>query len=441
MRHFSLLHNRVVRISTENSARTNVRAIFAGCAGNLVEWFDWYAYSAGALYFAPIFFPRGDQTAQLLQTAAIFAVGFFVRPLGAWIMGLYADRAGRKAALTLSVAMMCGGSLVIALTPGAAVIGSAAPLTLLGARLFQGLSLGGEYGASATYLTEVASRRYRGFWSSFIYVTLIGGQLTALLLLIVLQHLLSRSQMAAWGWRIPFAVGAALAVVAFWMRRRMQESQSYIRMDAVGAKRGGVRALLAEYPRETSIVVGLSAGGAIMFYIYATYMQKFLVNTVGFSKDSATEISALTLIAFMAAQPLCGWLSDKVGRKPMILTAFGGGVLITYPLMSALASVRSSEIAFLLILVGVLTQSCYSSISAVVKAELFPAQVRTLGVAVPYAVANAMFGGTAEYAALWFKTSGNESGFYVYASIVCAVSFATALMMRDTRRYSRILED
>jgi MHS family alpha-ketoglutarate permease-like MFS transporter len=421
--------------------RTRAGALFGGCAGNLVEWFDWYAYSAGALYFAPIFFPRGDPTAQLLQTAAIFAVGFFARPVGAWIMGLYADRAGRKAALTLSVAMMCGGSLLIALTPGAAVIGNAAPVALLCARLFQGLSLGGEYGASATYLTEVASRRYRGFWSSFIYVTLIGGQLMALLLLIMLQHLLSKPQMAEWGWRIPFLVGAGLAVVAFWMRRRMQESQSFIRMDAVGAKRGGVRALLGEHPRETLIVLGLSAGGAIMFYIYATYMQKFLSNTAGFSKDRATEISALTLLAFMAAQPLCGWLSDKVGRKPMTLAAFGGGLLITHPLMSALAHARSSGIAFLLILAGALTQACYSSISAVVKAELFPAQVRTLGVGLPYAVANAMFGGTAEYAALSFKAAGNESGFYVYASVVCAVSFATALVMRDTRRHSRILED
>jgi MHS family alpha-ketoglutarate permease-like MFS transporter len=257
----------------------------------------------------------------------------------------------------------------------------------------------------------------------------------------VLQHLLSKPQMAAWGWRIPFLVGAALAVVAYWMRRRMHESESYLRMDAVGAQRGGVRALLAAYPRETSIVLGLSAGGAIMFYIYATYMQKFLANTAGFSKDRATEISALTLLVFMAAQPLCGWLSDKVGRRPMIMAAFGGGLLITYPLMSALAGTRSSGIAFLLIVAGALTQSCYSSISAVVKAELFPAQVRTLGVALPYAVANALFGGTAEYAALSFKTAGNESGFYVYASAVCALSFATALVMRDTGRHSRIIED
>ncbi len=416
-------------------------AIFGGSAGNLVEWFDWYAYSAGALYFAPIFFPRGDQTAQLLQTAAIFAVGFFARPVGAWLMGSYADKVGRKAALTLSVALMCGGSLLIAVTPGAAVIGAAAPLTLLCARVLQGLSLGGEYGASATYLSEVASRRHRGFWSSFSYFTLIGGQLTALLLLIVLQHVLSPPHMAAWGWRIPFLVGAGLAVVAYWLRRRLQESPSFMRMDAVGAKRGGVRALLVDYPRETLTVLGLSAGGSIVFYIYATYMQKFLTNTAGFSKDRATEISALTLLAFMAAQPLCGWLSDKFGRKRMIVVAFGGGLLITYPVMSSLAGVRSAGMAFLLILAGILTQSCYTSVSAVMKAELFPAQVRTLGVALPYAVANALFGGTAEYAALWFKTAGNEQGFYIYASLLCAVSLAAALGMRDTRRFSRILED
>jgi MHS family alpha-ketoglutarate permease-like MFS transporter len=204
---------------------SRISAVLGGSAGNLVEWFDWYIYSANALYFAPIFFPKGDQTAQLLQTAAVFAVGFLARPLGAWLMGRYADRVGRKIALTLSVTMMCGGSLAIAVTPGAATIGDAAPIALLLARVFQGLSLGGEYGASATYISEMAGRKYRGFWSSFHYVTLIGGQLTALAVLIVLQHLLPKAAMAQWGWRIPFVIGAALAMVAYWLRRRIQESQ------------------------------------------------------------------------------------------------------------------------------------------------------------------------------------------------------------------------
>lgn len=418
-----------------------ISAVFGGSAGNLVEWFDWYTYSAAALYFAPVFFPLGNQTAQLLQTAAVFAVGFFARPVGAWLMGRYADRVGRKAALTLSVTLMCGGSLVIAATPGAATIGVAAPIILLLARVFQGLSLGGEYGASATYISEMAGRKHRGFWSSFHYVTLIGGQLTALAVLIVLQHLLTKAQMAAWGWRIPFVVGAVLAIVAYWLRRRLQESQSFVRAEAEGTSSRGMRRLFREHPREAFTVLGFTAGGSMIFYVYTTYMQKFLANTAGFSKDQATEISALSLIAFMFAQPLCGWLSDKVGRKPMMLLAFGGSALITWPVMSGIAKAHSSWVAFCLILAAMLVQSGYTSISGVVKAELFPTAVRTLGVAVPYALANAAFGGTAEYAALWFKSIGLERGFYVYASVLAAISFAVALTMKDTRIHSRILED
>jgi MHS family alpha-ketoglutarate permease-like MFS transporter len=420
---------------------TRLKAILGGSAGNLVEWYDWYTYSAAALYFAPVFFPKGDQTAQLLQAAAVFAVGFFARPIGAWIMGRYADRAGRKAALTLSVGMMCAGSLVIAATPGAARIGVAAPIILLLARIFQGLSLGGEYGASATYMSEMAGRSDRGFWSSFNYVTLIGGQLVALAVLIVLQHLLSKADMAAWGWRIPFVIGAALAIVAFWLRRRMQESQSFLSAATSPAERGSTRLLLTRYPRETFTILGLTAGGSMIFYVYTTYMQKFLTNTAGFSKDDATELSAATLIAFMLAQPLCGWLSDKIGRKTMLLIAFGGGALITWPVLTRVAVSGSLPVAFFLILAAVLLESAYTSIRAVVKAELFPTAVRSLGVALPYALANAVFGGTAEYVALWFKSIGSESGFYIYASILSALSFLIALTMRDTRKHSRILED
>lgn len=420
---------------------SRISAVFAGSAGNLVEWFDWYTYSATALYFAPIFFPKGDQTAQLLQAAAIFAVGFFARPLGAWLMGLYADREGRKAALTLSVSMMCGGSLVIAVTPGAATIGLAAPVILLLARIFQGLSLGGEYGASATYISEVAGRKYRGFWSSFHYVTLIGGQLTALGVLIILQQFLSKADMAVWGWRIPFVIGAGLAFVAFWLRRRMQESESFVRAAAARTGGAGMAQLFAKHPREVFTVLGMTAGGSMIFYVYTTYMQKFLANTAGFTKDQASEISAFSLIAFMTVQPLFGWLSDRVGRKPLLLMAFGGGALITWPVMTGVAAAHSPWVAFGLILAAMMMQSGYTSISGVVKAELFPTAIRSLGVAVPYALANAVFGGTAEYIALWFKSAGSESGFYVYASVLSGISFLTALTMKETRIHSRILED
>ena len=247
--------------------------------------------------------------------------------------------------------------------------------------------------------------------------------------------------MASWGWRIPFVIGAGLAVVAFWLRRRMPESQSFVGADDPAAERGSIRPLFARFPREILTIFALTAGGSLIFYVYTTYMQKFLTNTASFSKDQATELSAATLVAFLLAQPICGWLSDKIGRKAMLLFAFGGGALVTWPVMSGVARAGSMRVAFFIILGGVLLESGYTSISAVVKAELFPTAVRSLGVALPYALANALFGGTAEYAALWFKNAHFERGFYVYASIVSAISFVAALLMRDTRRHSRILED
>ena len=418
-----------------------LRNIIGGSAGNLVEWFDWYAYAAFTLYFAPVFFPKGDDTAQLLSAAAIFAVGFLMRPVGAWIMGVYADRRGRKAGLTVSVTLMCTGSLIIACTPGYATIGLAAPALLLFARMIQGLSVGGEYGSSATYLSEMATAKHRGFWSSFQYVTLISGQLLALLLLIVLQKTMAEADLAAWGWRIPFFVGAALAVVVFWLRRRLDETSAFIATDASEAPKSSALLLILKHPREALLVIGLTAGGTVAFYTYTTYLQKFLVNTSGFSKDTATQISAAALFVFMCLQPAVGALSDRIGRKP-VMVAFGVlGLLLTMPIMTALSSVDSPFIAFLLALAALVIVSGYTSINAVVKAELFPAHVRALGVSLPYAIAVAAFGGTAEYVALWLKNAGVESVYFWYVTGMIAVSLLVYLFMRDTKHRSLIPDE
>ena len=422
------------------SSLKRLRAILGGSAGNLVEWYDWYSYAVFALYFSKVFFPKGDQTAQLAQTAIIFAVGFFARPIGAWAMGLYADRSGRRAALTLSVAMMCFGSLIIALAPGHKTLGSAAPILLLVARIIQGLSVGGEYGASATYLSEVAGKSRRGFWSSFHYVTLILGQLMALGVQIILQNTLSTSDLEAWGWRIPFAIGAALAVVVFWIRLNLAETQSFTAVKS-GAVRSTTPLLFLTQPRESLIIIALTAGGSLSFYAYTTYMQKFLVNTSGFTKPDATIITAAALLCFMLVQPAFGWLSDKVGRKLLLISSFGIGAAMAYPIFSTLAQTHVASTAFMLLLGALIIQSAYTSISAVIKAELFPAHVRALGVALPYALGNALFGGTAEYVALWFKQQNTESGFYVYVATVSAVAFLVALRMRDTQKLSAIIED
>ena len=417
-----------------------MKAIVGGSAGNLVEWYDWYAYSAFAIYFAPHFFPKGDTTAQLLQNAAVFALGFMMRPLGAWLMGLYADRAGRRTAMALSVALMCAGSFAIACMPTYEMVGQWAPAGLLVARLVQGLSLGGEYGASATYMSEMAGRQRRGLWASFQYVTLIGGQLIALSVLMVLQNLLPEAALDAWGWRIPFAIGGVLAVVVFWLRSGMEESGSYLAMKAE-KKRGGTLALFREHPRETAIVLVLTCGGSLAFYAYTTYMQKFLVNTAGFPKDTATTINAAALVVYMLAQPLFGWLSDKVGRKPLLIYAFAGCTVATWPVMTMLGSANSAMAAFGLATLLLIFLSGYTAIGGLLKAELFPAHVRALGVALPYAIANALFGGTAEYAALWFKDAGVESGFYIYVSVMMGLGLITAVRMRDTKAASMILED
>ena len=418
-----------------------LRNIIGGSAGNLVEWFDWYAYAAFTLYFAPVFFPDEDPTAQLLSAAAVFAVGFLMRPIGAWIMGIYADHKGRKAGLTLSVSLMCAGSLIIGCAPGYAQIGIAAPILLLFARLLQGISVGGEYGSSATYLSEMATPKHRGFWSSFQYVTLISGQLLALLLLIVLQRTLSTEALESWGWRIPFFVGALLAVVVFWLRRRLDETAAFKAEDVRTAPKSSALQLILKHPKEALMVLGLTAGGTLAFYTYTTYLQKFLVNTSGFSKTTATEISASALLIYMLLQPAVGALSDRIGRRPVMI-AFGVlGVLCTVPIMSALAVTTNAFAAFGLALTALVIVSGYTAINAVVKAELFPAHIRALGVALPYAIANALFGGTAEYVALWFKLDGNESRYFWYVTVMIGVSLLVFVFMRDTKHKTLITHE
>lgn len=415
-----------------------LRSIIRGSIGNMIEWYDWYVYAAFSIYFAKSFFPQGDLTAQLLNTSAIFAVGFFMRPIGGWLMGSYADRHGRKKALIGSVLLMCFGSLIIACTPSYETIGVAAPILLIFARLLQGLSVGGEYASSATYLTEMASKNNRGFFSSFQYVTLIAGQLLALLVLILLQQVfLTTEQLETWGWRIPFFVGAVMALVAMYLRLGMQETASF---EAQAKKKHteSVFRTFLRYPKEIMVVIGLTMGGTLAFYTYSTYMHKYLINSVGMSKDTATLISAATLFIFMLIQPFVGALSDKIGRRP-ILIAFGLlGTVCTVPILSMLNTIQTPLGAFSLIMAALLIVSGYTSINAVVKAELFPVEIRALGVGLPYAITVSVFGGTAEYVALWFKGKGMESGFYWYVTACIACSLVVYLFMKDTKEYSKI---
>jgi MHS family alpha-ketoglutarate permease-like MFS transporter len=428
-------------MNTKISPR-RLKAILGGSVGNLVEWYDWYAYSAFSLYFSASFFPAGDATAQLLNTAGIFALGFLMRPIGGWVFGRIADQVGRKRSMTLSVLLMSLGSLLIALTPTYQSIGIAAPAILLLARLLQGLSVGGEYGVSATYLSEMATPDRRGFYSSFQYVTLIGGQLIALGIQLILQKLLlTEDELHAWGWRIPFVIGAMLSVVALYLRRHLDETHAFEAQQAKSEAKKGTLSELLQHPKALLTVVGLTLGGTLAFYTYTTYMQKFLVNTVHLTKGQSTLVSFLSLLIFAGIQPLFGLLSDRIGRRPLLLGFGVFGTLATIPLLTTLSHASGQWEAFFILLVALFIVSGYTSINAVVKAELFPAEVRALGVGLPYALTVAIFGGTAEYIALWFKNAGHESYFYWYITGAIATSLLVYVFMSDTKHTSTLNQD
>jgi MHS family alpha-ketoglutarate permease-like MFS transporter len=413
--------------------RRRIFAIIAASSGNLVEWFDFYIYAFCAIYFAPAFFPKANPTAQLLNTAGVFGAGFLMRPIGGWLFGRVADRKGRRTSLVISVSMMCFGSLLIACLPGYARIGAWAPALLLCARLFQGLSVGGEYGTTATYMSEVALKGRRGFYSSFQYVTLIGGQLLAVLVVVAVQALLSEAQLRAFGWRIPFVIGAVTAVVALVLRRTLKETSTAETRSQKGA--GTMAELLGRHKAAFVTVLGYTAGASLIFYTFTTYMQKYLVNSAGMSIRSATHIMTFCLFLYMAMQPLFGALSDRIGRRNNMLLFAGLGTLLTVPILTALQKVSNPVLAFLLITFALAIVSLYTAVSGIVKAEMFPPEVRALGVGLAYAVANAMFGGSAEYVALGLKSIGHETSFYWYVTVMMVIAFLFSLRLPKQGRY------
>ena len=408
-------------------------AIVGASSGNLVEWLDFYVYAFCAIYFAPAFFPSDDPTVQLLNTAGVFAAGFLMRPIGGWIFGRLADRHGRKNSLMISVLMMCFGSLMIACLPTYASIGTWAPALLLLARLIQGLSVGGEYGTTATYMSEVALRGQRGFFASFQYVTLIGGQLLAVLVVVILQQLLTEEELRAWGWRIPFVVGAIAALISLMLRRSLHETSSAETRQDKDA--GTIKGLFRDHAAAFITVLGYTAGGSLIFYTFTTYMQKYLVNTAGMTAKNASYVMTGALFLFMVLQPFFGMLSDRIGRRNSMMLFGALGTLFTVPLLMALKTVSSPFMAFVLISLALCIVSFYTSISGLVKAEMFPPQVRALGVGLAYAVANAAFGGSAEYVALGLKTLGMENTFYWYVTAMMAIAFLFSLRLPKQAAY------
>lgn len=408
-----------------------IKAIVGAASGHVVEWYDFFVYASVAVYFSGQFFPSGDETTQLLNSMAVFAAGFLVRPIGGWMFGRIADRHGRRPAMLVAVTLMSLGSFMVAVAPTYASIGVWAAAFLTLARMVQGVSVGGEYGSVATYMSEVALPGKRGFYSSFQYVTLIGGQLLGLVVLVVLQQFLSEAQLKAWGWRIPFAIGGVAAIVAAIVRSRLQETTTA----EVRKKKeaGSMIGLLTTHWKAALVVAGFTAGGSLAYYTYATYMQTYLINTAKLPKATANYVMTAALFVFMCAQPVFGSISDRIGRRNSMRTFALLTGLATIPILSYTAHVPSAAMAFVMATLALMIISFYTSISGLVKAELFPAQLRALGVGFPYAVANALVGGTAPAVALKFKQIGHEPWFYYYVTAWMVVTLVVTLGMPDAR--------
>jgi MHS family alpha-ketoglutarate permease-like MFS transporter len=424
------------RQAARRAGPSRLTSIIGGSAGNVIEWFDFLAYSVFSIYFSKAFFPGGDMTAQLLNTAAIAAAGYVVRPLGSWLIGVVADRHGRRVALSGAVAMMSLGSFMIAVTPAYATIGIAAPIVLVIARLLQGFSMGGEAGTSATYLAEMAPPGRRGFFVGFVQVTVVAGQLLALCLLLLLQYVfLTPAQLDAWGWRIPFFIGGGMSLYALYLRRGIAETEAFA---TATAPRGNLLRVLLQYRKQVLLSIGISVGGTVAFYTFTVYLQKYMVNTAGFGRDRATLIATAGLMIYMVFQPIFGWLSDIVGRKPVMLIFGIGGTLLTVPIMRTLGVVHDTGTALLLNLAGLFILSGFSSIHWLVKSELFPAEIRALGVGLPFAVVSSVMGGTTEWVALRLKDAGQENYFFYYVSACAAVSLVTYIVMPETKTTSTL---
>ncbi|MBN3457980.1 MULTISPECIES: MFS transporter [Mycolicibacterium] len=414
--------------STPSGRAETRRAIWntiRGSSGNLVEWYDVYVYTVFATYFEKQFFDEADQNSTV-YVYAIFAVTFITRPVGSWFFGRFADRRGRRAALTFSVSLMAACSLVIALVPSREIIGAAAPIILILCRLVQGFATGGEYGTSATYMSEAATRERRGFFSSFQYVTLVGGHVLAQFTLLLILTVFTTAQVHEFGWRIAFAIGGVAAIVVFWLRRTMDESLSEEQLEAVKAgedkSSGSLRELFTRYPKPLLLCFLITMGGTLAFYAYSVNAPAIVKSTYKEQAMTATWVNLIGLIFLMSIQPVGGMISDKVGRKPLLVWFGVGGVIYTYFLFTYLPQTHSPLASFLLVAVGYIILTGYTSINALVKSELFPSHVRALGVGVGYALANSIFGGTAPVIYQALKERDQVPLFILYVTVCIAIS-------------------
>ena len=415
--------------------RDRVMAIVGAASGTLVEWFDFYIYAAFAIYFThALTAPDMSDASKAIYVWGVFAASFFMRPLGSWLFGWIGDTYGRKKSMIISITLMAISSFLFAALPTYEQVGMVAPFLLLAVRLLQGLSVGGEYGTVATYMSEVALKGQRGFYASFQYVTLSGGQLLASALGVLMLALMSKEQLMDGGWRIPFIVGGVVAILSFFARRHLKETLSEDESKKEGS--GSLKELFKHNWKTFLLVVGYTSAGSLCFYIITVYSKTY-ITSLGFDDKTVGYMMTIALFVFMCAQPLFGILSDRIGRRASMMLFSITCAIFIYPVMViAMPYFHDSAVIVTLLLIFLMFMlSFYTSISGLVKAEMFPPYIRALGVGFAYAVGNAIFGGSAPAVALKLKDLGMENSFFVYVIVMLIICLFCSMQLPKQPKY------
>lgn len=409
------------------------RAVRGAAIGNTVEWFDFAIYGFLATYVAEKFFPAGDDTAALLNTFAIFAAAFFMRPLGGFFFGPLGDRIGRQKVLALVILLMSASTLAIGLVPSYDTIGVFAPLLLLLLRCVQGFSAGGEYGSGACFLAEYARDDNRGFIVSFLVWSVVVGFLLGSLTVTGLETVLSATAMDAYGWRIPFLIAGVLGVVGLYIRLKLNDTPEFESLRDEGEVAASpLKEAVTTSWRPILQIAGLVVIHNVGFYVVFTYLPTYFTRTLEFSKLNAfVSITVASIVALVLIPPL-GALSDRIGRKPLLFAGAIGFAVFAYPLFlllnsGSLVAAISAHAALAAI------EAVFVSASLAAGAELFATRVRSSGYSIGYNVSVAVFGGTAPYVATWLvDRTGSEIAPAYYVIAAAAVTLATIMTMRET---------
>jgi len=401
--------------------------------GNALEWFDWGIFAIFAPFFATQFFNPADPVSAFLATLIVFAVGFAARPLGGFVFGWLSDVRGRKFAMAATVGAAALGSILIAVSPTYGQIGVFASIILVLARLIQGLAHGGELPSAQTYVSEFADNHNRGLWASLIYVSGTIGNVVGVVTGAILTGVLSRSQMEAYGWRIPFVIGGLFGLYALIMRSRMHETEHFEAEIEPTDKAAGPSILAEVWAHKTSAakVIGLTIGLTVAFYTWAISAPAYAIATLGIDAERALWAGVVANLVFIAILPLWGALSDRIGRKPVFVTSALGMAVVSFPLNSYLQD-SAVQLAVSMI-VALVFIAASASILPAVFAEMFPTRIRTIGVGIPYSIAVALFGGTAPYLQAWMGEEIGPNAFVTYSVVLLLVSAAVVLTMKETK--------